>query len=332
MQSRRTKILGTGKYLPKRQVTAEQLDELLGKKSGWVYKKSGVRVRHYADGETVSQMGAKAAFAALQDAGLTFQDIDCVICTNAIPEQPIPCTAAIIQMEMKQGDSGVPCFDINSTCLSFLAGLDLISYLVDSGRYTNVLIVAPEIASIGLNYNDPESSILFGDGAAAVVLGKTPDDEGSRILASRMETYGSGHGLSEVRGGGSKLPSTSYGLGNAGQYLFSMQGEALFRKTSKLLPAFLDRLFGEAHVGLSKMRLVIPHQGSAMAMRLLQRKLQIADGQFMNIIENHGNTIAASLPMGIHEAVQQERLKRGDLLALIGISAGVSLGGMILEY
>ncbi|NIK75181.1 3-oxoacyl-[acyl-carrier-protein] synthase-3 [Paenibacillus castaneae] len=332
MQTRRTKILGTGKYLPSRQVTAEQLDEQLGKRKGWVFKKSGVRIRHYADGETVSQMGAKAAIAALLDARLSFRDIDCIICTNSIPEQPIPCTAAIIQMEMNQGESGVPCFDVNSTCLSFLAGFDLISYLVDSGRYRRVLIVAPEIASVGLNYKDPESSILFGDGAAAVIIGKSTDDEHSRILASRIETYGSGHSLSEVRGGGSKLPSTQYGRSNADEYLFQMQGEALFRKTSKLLPEFLNRLFADAGAQMSGMKLVIPHQGSAMAMRLLQKKLEISDSQFMNIIENHGNTIAASLPMGLHEAIHQGRLKRGDYLALVGISAGVSLGGMVLEY
>ncbi|MFE4569536.1 beta-ketoacyl-ACP synthase III [Paenibacillus chitinolyticus] len=332
MKTRRVKVLGTGIYLPEKRVTAEDMDRRLGKPDGWVYKKSGVKVRHYAENESVSQMGAKAAFAALADAGLEAERLDCIICTNAVPEQPIPCTAALIQSEMKLGDSGIPCLDVNSTCLSFLAGLDLISYLIDAGRYDRVLLVAPEIASVGLNYSQSESAILFGDGAAAVVVGRTPAGESSGIVASRIETYGSGAALSEVRGGGSKLPSIAYEPERIADFLFDMQGEALFKKTSKLLPDFLKKLFGEGGVTLEDVALVIPHQGSAMAMRLLQRKLRIPDDKLMNIIEQHGNMIAASLPMGLHEAIRLGRLKRGDLTAVIGISAGLSLGGLLLEY
>ncbi|AWB45634.1 beta-ketoacyl-ACP synthase III [Paenibacillus sp. CAA11] len=332
MDMRRIRIIGTGKYLPAKEVTSEDLDIITGKSPGWVYKKSGVKVRHYAEEETVSQMGAKAAMAALEHAGLSLSDVDCMICASSIPEQPIPCTASIIQNEMGYGDSGIPCFDVNSTCLSFVAALDLISYLVDAGRYRRVLIVATEKASIGLNYKDAESSILFGDGAAAVIVGTSAENESAGILASRMETYGSGKALSEVRGGGSKFPPRHYSPATDAEYLFDMRGEAIFKKTSKLLPDFLSRLFGEAEMRMTDLDLVIPHQGSAMAMRLLQKKLGITDRQMMNIIENHGNTIAASIPMGLHEAVQGGRLKRGDRFALIGISAGVSLGGMIMEY
>lgn len=331
-QQRNVRIWGTGSYLPPQEVTAEQLDEKLNKPQGWVYKKSGVKIRHYAAGESASVMGAKAAFAALEAAGLELGDMDCIICANAIPEQLIPCTAALIQDEMWAGESGIPCFDINTTCLSFLAALDMVSYMIEAGRYDTVLLVSPEIASSGLNDKHPESATLFGDGAAAVVIGRSGEGESSAIIASRMETYGSGRELSEIRGGGSGLPSTQYEAANAEQYLFAMQGEALFRKTSKLLPEFIQRLFQEACIDMSELKLVVPHQGSALAMRLLQKKLGIAPEQFMNIIENHGNMIAASLPMGIHLAVQQGRLQRGDRFALIGISAGISLGGMIIEY
>ncbi|MVP01150.1 beta-ketoacyl-ACP synthase III [Paenibacillus sp. N10] len=332
MMQRKLRILGTGKYLPARQVTSEELDERLGKPAGWVLKKSGVKVRYYTEGETVSQMGARAAAEALKEAGLTFADLDCIVCTNSVPEQPIPCTAALIQNEMGHGDSGTPCFDVNSTCLSFLAGLDLISYTMAMGKYKTVLLVAPEIASAGLNYEQSESSILFGDGAAAVVVGISREGETSHILASRMETYGSGYALSEVRGGGTKLPAAAFEASRAADYLFDMQGEALFKKTSKLLPRFMEELFRDAGVGLSELSIVIPHQGSAMAMRLLQHKLGIPDSRLMNIIGNHGNTIAASLPMGLHEAIRQGRLERGNLAAIIGISAGVSLGGIVFEY
>ena len=139
--------------------------------AGWVSKATGVGVRHYASGEeTSSFMGARAAEAALADAGLQFSDIDCLVCTSGTKEQPLPSTAVFIQQAMGQEDSGVPAFDIDATCLSFLNGLDVISYMVDAGRYRRVLLVATEIASAGLNWSDKESAALFGDGAAAVII------------------------------------------------------------------------------------------------------------------------------------------------------------------
>lgn len=177
MQLRHVRIKGTGKYLPERTVSDAELDDILGTPPGWVNRITGVGTRRYAGPEeTASFMGARAAEAALADAGLRFEDIDCLVCTSGTKEQPLPSTAVFIQQAMGQADSGVPAFDVDATCLSFLVGLDLMSYMVDAGRYKNVLLVATEIASVGLNWQDKESSALFGDGAAAVVIG--PSGEG----------------------------------------------------------------------------------------------------------------------------------------------------------
>lgn len=181
MQHRRVKILGTGKHLPEKIVTDEELDERLGVPSGWVSKVTGVGMRHYVSGgETSSMMGARAAEAALKAAGLGFSDIDCLVCTSGTKEQPLPSTAVLIQRAMGQEDSGVPAFDLDSTCLSFVTGLDVMSYMVAAGRYRHVLLVSSEIASVGLNWAEKESAALFGDGAAAAVIG--PAEEGSALL------------------------------------------------------------------------------------------------------------------------------------------------------
>lgn len=188
MQLRHVKIKGTGKYLPERQISDAELDLVLGTPAGWVNKITGVGVRHYAgEGETASMMGAKAAEAALADAGLSFEDIDCLVCTSGTKEQPLPSTAVFIQQAMGQADSGVPAFDIDATCLSFLVGLDVMSYMVEAGRYRNVLLVATEIASAGLNWEDKESSALFGDGAAAVVIGPAEAGDASGILHASLK-------------------------------------------------------------------------------------------------------------------------------------------------
>jgi 3-oxoacyl-[acyl-carrier-protein] synthase-3 len=333
MQLRHVKIKGTGKYLPEREISDAELDVVLGTPPGWVNKITGVGIRHYAgEGETASMMGAKAAEAALADAGLSFEDIDCLVCTSGTKEQPLPSTAVFIQQAMGQADSGVPAFDIDATCLSFLVGLDVMSYMVEAGRYKNVLLVATEIASAGLNWQDKESSALFGDGAAAVVIGPAAAGDASQILHASLKTYSSGARYSEIAGGGTRLHAQKFSAENAAPYLFHMDGQAIFRKASKLLPEFIGEMLAATGNQMNDFRLVIPHQGSAMAMRLLRKKLGIAEDRFLDNTAGHGNTIAASIPMGLHEAVRQGRITRGDRIMLIGTAAGLSLGGMIIDY
>ena len=145
---------------------------------------------------------------AVEDAKLTWDDIDCIICGSGTIQQAIPSTASLIQEQLGLQHSGIPCFDINSTCLSFITALDTISYAIECGRYKNVVIISSEISSVGLNWGQNESSILFGDGAAAVVI--TKGDHSSSIIASHMETYSSGAHLSEIRGGGTMIHPREY--------------------------------------------------------------------------------------------------------------------------
>jgi 3-oxoacyl-[acyl-carrier-protein] synthase-3 len=277
-------------------------------------------------------MGARAAEAALLDAGISFEEIDCLVCTSGTKEQPLPSTAVFIQQAMGQQDSGVPAFDMDATCLSFLNGLDVISYMVDAGRYQRVLLVATEIASAGLNWKDPESTALFGDGAAAVIIERTPETSGSQIIHASLRTYSRGARFSEIAGGGTRQHAASYNREQPAPYLFHMDGQAIFRMASKLLPGFMDEMLQASGNRMEDFKLVIPHQGSAMAMRLIRKKLGIPEERFMDITRGHGNTIAASIPMGLHEAIRQNRLQRGDRVLMIGTAAGLSLGGLIFDY
>lgn len=334
MQWRSVKIEGIGKYLPRRPVVSAQMDARLGVPEGWVKKTTDVDIRYFAEGETASVMGAEAAKEALRNAGLTFADIDCLVCTSAVGEQPLPSTAVLIQKALGQEQSGTPCFDINATCLGFLAGLDTMSYLVAAGRYRRVLLVSSDIPSAGLNWKHKESAALFGDGAAAAVIGRTDAaaSETSAILASAMRTYSSGIRFSQIRGGGTALHPREYTGETDSRFFFEMDGPGIFRMASKLLPDFAGDLLRQAGCSMSDLKLVIPHQGSAMAMRLIAKKLGISSERLMYITSNHGNTVSASLPMGLYEAVRQGRLVRGDKVMLLGTAAGLSLGGMVLEY
>ena len=231
---------------------------------------------------------------------------------------------------MGKGDSGVPSFDVDSTCLSFLVALDTLSYAIMAGRYRRVLVVSAEIPSHSLDYNHKESAALFGDGAVAAVLERTPDVESSGILAAHMETYGNAAHWCEVRAGATRHPAQS-GM-DVDDFLFKMDGQRIYRAASEKLPTFVERLFAGTGKSLQDVDLVIPHQASLMALKLTRRRLGIPEDKFFVYLEDTGNTVAASLPIGLHRAVQAGHIERGSLVLLMGTSAGLSIGATLLRY
>ncbi len=327
---RMIRILGTGKYLPRQAISAENLAKRIGTNEEWVLKKSGVETRYFVENETTAFMGAQAARQAIQAAGLSLKDIDAVVSAGGVMQQLIPCTAALIQQQLGMEGSGIPAFDINSTCLGFVTALDLLSSMITCGRYKNILIVCADISSSGLNWNHWESCTLFGDGAAAVVIGPTPQGYSSKVYSARTETYCEGVHHCRIQGGGSGLPARHHHSDVDTRYLFEMDGKGVFRMASNAILPFIDKLLQGLH--LNDIQLVIPHQASAMAIRIIQKKLKLANERVMNIVQHVGNVIAASLPMALHEAIHTQRLKRGDKCLLLGTSAGFSIGGIVFEY
>jgi len=326
------KILGMGKYLPPNIISAADLAQRIGSTEEWVIKKSGVHRRHFVTEETNSILGAHAARAALENAGLTLHDIDVIISAGGTLEQLIPSTASLIHQQLGIQDGTIPAFDINSTCLGFITALDVASCLIQQGRFRTALIVCAEISSKGLDYDDHESCVLFGDGAAAAVVGYNDSPDGSKLIAAHMETYSKGAHYCEVAGGGMKLPASQYCEENKKSFLFQMDGPNVFRMASAHLDGFVVRMLQPHGLTLDDITLVIPHQASAMAMRIIQKKLKLTDNKFMTIIKDHGNIIAASMPIGLHEAIQQEKIRRGDLVMFLGTSAGLCIGGAVIEY
>jgi 3-oxoacyl-[acyl-carrier-protein] synthase III len=325
------KILGVGRYLPERVVTSAEVERLCGIKPGWIERHTGVKERRWVGPkETNSFMAAAAAREAIADAGLKLEDIDLILCSSGTPEQTIPDNSALIQRELGLGTSGVSCMSVHITCLSFLLALDLSSVMLSVGRYKNILIVASDIASVALNFRDPESAALFGDAAAAVVVTRTPAGEASGVTKTRFETYSVGAHLTEIRGGGSRRhpanPDTK-----PEDNLFSMAGPKVYRLARQHQDEFLERL----RPGLSKspgsIKVVLPHQASLLALRALRRN-GIDDDQVVITLDRFGNCVATSLPLTVYEAVRTNRMKRGDEILLAGTGAGLTLGGMILTY
>ncbi|MCY4524542.1 MAG: hypothetical protein OXB84_07380 [Halobacteriovoraceae bacterium] len=329
---RRIKIVATAGLVPQNPISAEDIDRKLNVKEGYTLKKSGAKIRYYAQGESSSELGAKAATFVLKNAGMDFKDIDLLICANATPEQAIPCTAALVQNKMGQGNSGTPCYDINATCLSFIAAMDTVSYMVAAGKYRRVLIVSTEVVSAGINWHHKESAILFGDGAVAVIIESTPEGEGSNIHNSLFKTFGDLYEYVSFPGGGTKMMADKESNPHHKKWGFHMSGHNLMKFALKRVPGFITSLLEPTRMTLNDLNLIIPHQASGLALELMKKKLKVRDEQFFLNISERGNIVAASIPMALHDAIEKKRLKRKDTALLIGTGAGLSLGGLVIEY
>ncbi|WKB53558.1 3-oxoacyl-[acyl-carrier-protein] synthase III C-terminal domain-containing protein [Eleftheria terrae] len=319
-------ILSTGKALPDHCVTSAELDGRLGLRPGQVEKKSGVVHRFHA-GNDDSQSGLAAA--ALRDAmargGVAPASIDLLISASGVAEQALPSTACRI-VEPAGLRIGMPAFDVNASCLGFLAALQVAAGLLASGAYRRIAIVASDLASRGLDWNEPEASLIFGDGAAAAIVEAGPG--GCGIAAQRLETYPQGKAWCEVRAGGTRrnprvglLPS---------DHLFSMDGKRVFKLAAGLMDGFLARLFEGSGHRLDQMDAVVPHQASHLSMSHLRKRLGIPADALVDIYARHGNQVSASLPTALHEAIQTRRVGPGSRVLLLGSAAGLTLGGMVL--
>lgn len=325
-------IAGIGKYLPERRIASEDLEARMGLEPGWILRTSGVAYRHYVSPhETNSFMGARALERALDQAGMVFEDLDLLLNASGSYEMPIPETACLIQKALGKGDSGIPCFTIDATCVSFVTAFDVATSLISSGRYRTIAIVSSEVASRSLNAAEWESATLLGDGAAAVILRPTPAGEPSAVLSAAMETYGDGALLTSVKGGGNALHPLHDPIAPE-DYAFHMDGPAVLQTAFRKLPAFLPKLFDPTGFTMPEIDLLIPHQASKIALQRARRLFRLREEQIMSHLETHGNCIAASIPMALHDAIAEGRVQRGSRVCLLGTAAGLSIGGLVFIY
>ncbi len=326
------KILGTGEYVPSHHIDSESLDRAFNKASGWMFDQTGVRRRAHARGEeNVVSMGAAAARQALENAGMSGEALDLIISVGSVPAQAIPCTAALLQRELGLAESGTAAFDLNATCLGFLAALDLVAQGIAMQRYKAVLIVAAERVSIGLKQSDPLTAGLFGDGAGAVVIGPSGAGQ-SAMLSSLFQTFSVGAEYCRVRAGGSLInPHTEPEAYLEGSF-FEMRGRRLYKLVADKMPGFLEELLQRADLCLQDINVWVPHQASGHALKHIRAALDLPAERFISTLETHGNQVSASLPVALHRGIKAGQIVAGQRVALVGTGAGLSFGGAVLRF
>jgi 3-oxoacyl-[acyl-carrier-protein] synthase-3 len=324
------KIIGFGRYLPKRIVPSSELEAMCGVPAGWVERRNGVRERRWVTDETSSFMSSQAAIEALDEAKLKPSQLDLIINASGTGEQAIPDTGVLIQRQLGLGNSGIPAMTVHTTCLSFVAAMDVASNFLNSGRYKNILIASADVASCGINPKEPESASLVGDAAAAVVVTKSDANDKSMIHHAHFKTYGDGAYLTTIMGGGSRLHPRFDGH-NPEDDLFHMDGPAVLRMVRGIAHEFLDELYPGLSKSLVDIDVVVPHQASKVGLMMLER-FGWPNNKIMTTIETLGNCVAASIPATLYQAVRDGNIQRGQKVLLVGTGAGLSIGGLVLTY
>jgi 3-oxoacyl-[acyl-carrier-protein] synthase-3 len=317
--------------LPARRVESTELDARLGFAPGKLNDACGVASRFVCEGESQDDLAVAAALAALADAGMDAEAIDLVISASAVAKQPIPSTAPLIVGRLGIRSGNCTAFDINSACLSFVSAFDVATNLLASDRFRAVLVVSSEIASRALPWSTaPDTAGLFGDGAAAVVL-KPAGDRPGIVKAAYFETYPEGYDLCQLAAGGTGIDFQADPEAFKAASLFRMDGHKLFKLAARYFPDFVARLLARAGWAHEEVDLVVPHQASRLALTHLVQRCGFVKGQVVDIVEEYGNQVAASIPTAFHLARKAGRVPAGSRVLLLGTSAGVSFGGMAIE-
>lgn len=312
-------------------MTAHRSLEILG--YGYVLPSTTVtfdgKTRYRFDSPSVHRdMLVAAGRKALDNSGISSQDLDCIIGAVAADIQPIPCTAALVMEELAP-QATAAALDVNSTCTSFITALDVASRYIADGEYERILIIAGDVGSQFLNQEQPESYQLFSDATVAFVLGPAQDAR-KGVIASLQQTWPAFAHDTEIRGGGSHLPGRDHSSENSADYLFDMNGRAALMSMARVLPAFFDRFYAKANTQLDNIDYVIPHQASR-ALHLIMERLGVPAGKYADLVDDFGNMVSSSVPFALAKSLESGAVSAGSTVLLCGTAAGLTANALLLK-
>jgi len=321
----RSVVQGCGAYLPAKVVTNAELAKKMDTSDEWIQQRTGIKQRHIAaDGEMTSDLALKAAERALAHAGMKVADLDLIVLATATPNETFPATATVVQKEL--GMTGGAAFDIQAVCAGFVYGVSVADSLLKTGMGSTALVIGAETFSRILDWNDRGTCVLFGDGAGAIVL-KAEEGKGSTadrgILANALHSDGRQHDILYVDGGPSSTRTTGF---------LRMEGKEVFKHAVVNMAAVVGEVLDKAGLKASDIDWLVPHQANKRIIDGTGRKLGLAPERVVITVDRHANTSAASIPLALDAAVQDGRIKKGDLLLLEGIGGGLSWGASLVRW
>ncbi|NKQ55010.1 ketoacyl-ACP synthase III [Amycolatopsis sp. K13G38] len=321
-------ILGTGSYLPERVITNEEIASRVGTTVEWIERKTQIRTRRYAaPSEATSDLGARAGIEAIKQAGISADQIDYIIVSTSTPDSPQPPTANLIQHELQAHNAA--CFDVNAVCSGFIYALALAQGLLTRRPDRLALVIASDVYSRSLDFDERRTAVLLGDGAGAAIVGGMPPPYG--IIDFTLLSDGDAHELIRVDAGGSRKPA-SHETVDSGGHFFTMRGREVRDFVLERVPPALDDLLAAGNVPRNAVDHIVPHQPNGNLLDDLQEKLGLRHAIVHRTVVDYGNVGSASVPLTLDVANRTGAFRDGQLVLLASFGGGMAIGASLLRW
>lgn len=331
-----SKIKGLGKYVPENIVTNKDLSEIMDTSDEWIQERTGIKERRHikkGDGNSTAKMGVKAAKIAIERAEIDKDDIDLIVFATLSPDHYFPGSGVIVQDML--GIKTCPALDVRNQCSGFIYAISVADQFIKTGMYKNILVIASENHSGGLDMTTRgrNVSVIFGDGAGAAVLSRSEDD--SKILSTHLHSQGQFNKELSLIG-----PSTQHWVPeiiaenpqeNIPYYPY-MDGQLVFKHAVVRFSEVINEGLDANNLKKEDINLLIPHQANLRISQFIQKKFQLSDDRVYNNIQHYGNTTAASIPIALTEAWEEGKVKKGDVIVLAAFGSGFTWGSCILKW
>ena len=323
------KITGVATYVPPRVVSNFDLEKIVDTSDEWIRTRTGIRERHYADpGVGASHLGTEAARKLLAAKNLDPAEIDMIVVASVTPDMMFPATACLIQNNL--GATRAWGFDLSAACTGFVYALTVGSQFVGAGTHKKVLVIGSDVMTSILDFKDRATCVLFGDGAGAVLVEPAASD-GEGIIDFANDVDGSGGCNLYMPAGGSQKPASQETVEKRMHYVHQ-EGQQVFKYAVRRMSELACQVLERNGFSTKDLALVIPHQANLRIIRAMQERLGVDDSKILINIDRFGNTTAATIPLGLADAIEQKRVRKGDLVLLIAVGAGYTTGAVLLRW
>lgn len=319
-----SRITGTGSYLPERILTNAELELMVETSDEWIRSRTGIEKRHIAaDDETTCDLAEKAALSAIKAAGINATDIDLIIIGTTTPDLIFPSTACLLQQRL--GIHGCPAFDVQAVCTGFIYAMSIADKFIRTGSSKCALVIGAETVSRIIDWKDRNTSVIFGDGAGAVIL---QESETQGILSTHIHADGQYQDLLNVPAG----ISSNYDLVKADKAFVTMQGNEVFKVAVNTLGRIVDETLEANSMRKEDIDWLVPHQANTRIISATAKKLGMSMDRVIVTVDQHGNTSAASVPLALDVAVRDGRIKQNETVLLEAFGGGFTWGSVLLRY
>lgn len=323
----RAKITATGSYLPERILTNFDLEKMVDTSDEWIRQRTGIEVRHIAEDESTSDLAAKAADDILKNSSLDAADVELIIVATVTPDQPLPATALFVQEKI--GANNAFAFDINAACSGFIYALSVADAYIRAGMVKNAIVIGAETLSKITDWTDRSTCVIFGDGAAGVLLEATEDESG--ILSIVLHSDGRYTDLMRVPAPGSREPCSEEAIKNRDIYI-KMKGNETFKMAVRNIASVSKEALDIAGMDFSNVDWMISHQANKRIIDSVAKRVGLEDGRAIVTIDKHANTAAASIPLALDWACKMGMIKKGDIVLLNSFGASLTWSASVVRW